>query len=139
MVDADQRGFLLLSESALGLDGILHIDVLRLVGRLVPLIALQHARLGEQGLRRDIERVGDQPDDPDRRLMQAALDLAEVGIGQPRSLGQLAQGQIRQLPPAADEGAEHLHLRIPLILHGYPDVALIHHDHPNAAGRACSL
>ena len=40
------------------------------------------ARRGQQSLGRHVERVGDQPDDPHRGLVQPALDLAQVRVGQ---------------------------------------------------------
>ena len=84
------------------------------------LLPMQQACLGQQCLGGDVQRIGDQPDDPDRRLMQAALDLAEIRVGQLRALGQLPQGEVGQLALVADEGAERLHLGVPGICHRCP-------------------
>jgi SAM-dependent methyltransferase len=53
------------------------------------------ARLREQRLAGNAECPGDQFEDADGRLVQAALGLAQVGVRQPRRLGRFAKGQVR--------------------------------------------
>jgi hypothetical protein len=80
---------------------------------------LQQAGLGEQGLRGHVERVGQQPQDAHRRLVQAALDLAQVRVREAGQLRKLAERQVRQLSLAMDEAAQGLHLGIPCVCHGH--------------------
>src|SRR6185437_10249388 len=117
-VYGDKRALLFSAEPILCLDRSLHCRGALSVSIARPVVAEQ-SRLRQQCLRGDVERVRDQPDDPDRRLVQAALDLAQVGVGQPGPLGQLAQGEVRELALAADEGAQRLHLTVPRLRHDY--------------------
>jgi len=59
-----------------------------------------------QDVRRDLQVAGDRVEHLLRGLPQAALDLREVRIGDPRELRQLAQRDLLHLALAADEGAE---------------------------------
>ena len=56
--------------------------------------------------------------------MQPALDLAQVGVRQPRHLGQLAKGQVRKLALAADKGAERSRFCVPGIRHACTSLPL---------------
>lgn len=57
--------------------------------------AAGRARLREQRLAGNAECPGDQFEDADGRLVQAALGLAQLGVRQPRHLGRFAKGQVR--------------------------------------------
>jgi methylenetetrahydrofolate dehydrogenase (NADP+) / methenyltetrahydrofolate cyclohydrolase len=52
---------------------------------------VDQACLGKQGLRRQVERVGDLPEHAHRRLVQAALDLAQVRVRQAGQLRELTE------------------------------------------------
>src|SRR5438105_4647217 len=65
---------------------------------VLALALLEDARLHVERLGRDAEGLGDLLEDLGRRLAQAALDLAEVGVGDVRQLRQLAQRQARLAP-----------------------------------------
>src|SRR5205814_8569920 len=84
--------------------------------RAAGLLVAEEAGLSEQGLGRDVQGPGDRLQDPDRRLVQAALDLAEVGVGDVGQVRQLAEGEIRQSPLTANEGPQPLQLIPPGIL-----------------------
>src|SRR6266702_1278746 len=77
----------------------------------------QQAGLGEQAFRGHVERVGQQPQHPHRRLVQAALDLAQVRVGEAGQLGELTERQVGQLALAPDEAAQGLHLGVPWVYH----------------------
>src|SRR5579864_8128387 len=49
--------------------------------------------------------------------MQATFDLAQVRVGQPRLLRELAERKIGQLASPTDEVAQRLHLGIPRLVH----------------------
>ena len=121
-VDVDQGFLLVVGEDRVGADGRLDRGPggdLALLGG-----ALQQAGLDEQGLGGHVEGVGDRLEDPDRRLVEAPLELAQVGVGDLGHLGQLPQRQVGQLALGPDEGAEGLHLRLPGVVHGARSVAL---------------
>ena len=60
---------------------------------------------------RHVERVRQSGDDPYRRFVQAAFELAQVGIGQVGEASELALGQFGEAPLALDEVAERLDAR----------------------------
>jgi hypothetical protein len=60
-----------------------------------------------------VERGGERLQDPDGRLVVAALELAEVGVGQLRERRELTQGQVRLPALGADVLAEHVELGLP--------------------------
>src|SRR5262249_31631592 len=63
--------------------------------------------------------------DADGGLVQPALQLAEVGIGQAGQVRELPERQVGHLPLGADKGAKRLLLRLPRIAHGgFPRPAL---------------
>src|SRR6266487_3064951 len=109
--DGDQGCLLRLGQVGVGADGDLYL------WRGVAAVAtvVEQAGLGEEGLGGQVERSGDRLQHPDRGLVQAALQLAQVGVGDAGQLGQLAQGQVGELALHTDEGAERLHLRLPRI------------------------
>jgi methylenetetrahydrofolate dehydrogenase (NADP+) / methenyltetrahydrofolate cyclohydrolase len=121
-VDRDQGRLLLLAETLVDADRVLGLHQLR-VGAVRVRLALGHrvdqAGLGHQRFRGQIKRVGDGLEYPHRGLVQAPLDLAEVGVRQMGQLGELPQRQVRHPALAADEGAERLPLRLPRVLHGH--------------------
>jgi len=53
---------------------------------------LRQQRFGGQ-----VERLGDQLEDTDGGLVQAALDLAQVGVGDARQLRKLAKREVGEL------------------------------------------
>src|ERR671913_155978 len=61
-------------------------------------------------------RPGDPLDDLGRRLAQPPLDLAQVGVGDARPLGQVPQRQAPQSALLADVGAEVTPAVLPLAL-----------------------
>src|SRR5919109_1642037 len=76
----------------------------------------QQARLGEQQIERHTECGRDRMKHPYRRLVQAPLDLAQVGVRDLRTLGELSERQPRHRPLTADERAKSRHLAPPRIL-----------------------
>src|SRR5438477_4383966 len=68
--------------------------------------ALHQARLGQQGFCREIQGLGDGTEHADRRFVKAALYLAEVGVRDVRSLGELPERELRELPLSANELAQ---------------------------------
>src|SRR3954447_25772015 len=89
-IDREKGALLLGCEPLVGSDR--RLDVRRRGLRVV-----LHAGLGQQGMGRDAERLCERGEDAQRRLVQAALDLAQVGVGDSRELGKLAQRQTGQL------------------------------------------
>jgi methylenetetrahydrofolate dehydrogenase (NADP+)/methenyltetrahydrofolate cyclohydrolase len=90
-VDRDHGGLLVLGEAGVGPDRVLGGRSVRVGAGILGLVlagyhGVDQAGLGEQGLGGHVEGVGDLLEDPHRGLVQAALDLAEVGVGQ---LGQV--------------------------------------------------
>src|SRR5207248_7064186 len=73
----------------------------------------QQAGLLEQGLGGEVERVGEAFQDPDRRRVQAPLELAEIGVRDLGSRGKLAKRELRELALGVDEVAEGLDLPLP--------------------------
>jgi hypothetical protein len=125
-VDGDQRRLLLVAEALVGADRVLGLRDVLLIGRRPVRVRagggdrVDQAGLGEQRLGRDVERVGDRLEHAHRGLMQAPLDLAEVGIGQAGQLRELAERQVGPLALLPDEDAERLALRFPEVWHGAP-------------------
>src|ERR1022692_2080296 len=78
---------------------------------------MQQPGLGQQRLGGDVQRRSSDLDDAHRWLVQATFDLAQVRVRQPGLLGQLAQREIGQLPPSADEFARRFHLGVPRFVH----------------------
>src|SRR5262249_41617998 len=62
--------------------------------------------------RGDAEALGDLLQDVRARLAQAALDLAQVGVGHPGRLGQLAHGDLRLLPLLPDVLADRVDIHV---------------------------
>jgi len=123
-VDRDQGGLLLPGETSVRADRVLgqrgaRLGLAGVGGRRAGGHRVDQAGLGEQRLRRHVERVGDGLEHPDRGLVQAALDLAQVRVGQVGQLRELAERQVGHPALAADEGAERLPLRLPGVLHGH--------------------
>src|SRR4051794_25452538 len=73
----------------------------------------EQPRLREQLLERDVERRRDRVEHRDRRLVQPALDLAEVGVGDLGALGKIAQRQARGDALGADQRAERVEPSLP--------------------------
>jgi hypothetical protein len=113
-VDVDQGLFLVVGQDRVGADG--RLDRGPGGGRAL-LAVLEQPGLDQQGLGREVEGVGDRLEHPDRRLVQAPLQLAQVRVGDLGHLGQLPQRQVGQLALGPDEGAEGLHLRLPWVVH----------------------
>src|SRR5690242_14517556 len=72
----------------------------------VPGFGIQQAGLREHGLCRYVERLGDVLEDVRRRLVHAALELAQVRVRDLRHLGQLPEREIRELALRLQELAE---------------------------------
>src|SRR5438552_7028217 len=68
--------------------------------------ALHQARLGQQGFCREIQGRGDGTEHADRWFVKAALYLAEVGVRDVRSLGELPERELGELPLSANELAQ---------------------------------
>lgn len=66
--------------------------------QLLPLPLIQNPGPHIEGLGGDPQRLGDLLQHLGARLAQPALDLAEVGIGHPRGIGELPQRQLRVAP-----------------------------------------
>jgi hypothetical protein len=79
-------------------------------------VLVQEARLREERLHGDAERFGDLCDDPHRRLVQPALELAEIGVGDVAHGGKLAKRELSELALSVDQLAEGLDLAAPGIL-----------------------
>src|SRR6185437_14200022 len=88
----------------------------------VPRAVLQDAGLHVECLGGDPQPLGDLLQDLRARLAQAALDLAQVRVGDPGLLGQLPQRDLRLLP---------------LLLDVVPDAVHVRHD-SHASSPACS-
>src|SRR6266550_2630996 len=73
--------------------------------------ALEQAGLGEQRLRRDVERGRDRAQHANGGFVEAALDLAEVRVGHLGEFCHLPQGEIGEPPLGADEATECVHVR----------------------------
>src|SRR6266702_2352928 len=117
-VHREQRGLLLVVEPGIGTDH--RLPRARAATAVLAGLAsgmLQQAGLGEQAFRGHVERVGQQPQHPHRRLVQAALDLAQVRVGEAGQLGELTERQVGQLALAPDEAAQGLHLGVPWVYH----------------------
>src|SRR5439155_20891856 len=67
---------------------------------------LHQPDLRVQGMRRDLQRIGDILQDVGRGAVQAAFDLAEIWVGDPGQARQLAEGQVCDLTLGSDELAE---------------------------------
>ena len=61
----------------------------------------------------DLERFPDLDEDTHGRVVQAAFDLAQVGVGNMGGLGQLTQGHVGKLSPRPDEGSHGGSLVLP--------------------------
>src|SRR5579863_6081644 len=123
-VDGDQGRLLLRAEAFVRADRVLGRrglgDVVSLVGAdLARRHLVDQAGLGHQRLRGQVERVGDLLEHAHRRLVQAALDLAEVRVREVGQLRELAQRQVGHPALGPDEGAERLPLGLPRVLHGH--------------------
>src|SRR6266511_2673486 len=99
-VDAEQ-GVLLLGSQAL-------VEPDRLLDRRRSSLIVQQAGARVQLLRRDLECVGDPLQHLPRRLVEPALDLTEVCVGDVRELAKVPQRQVRDLALEADELSEGL-------------------------------
>ncbi len=75
-------------------------------------VLIEYSRACEQGRQRHPERVGDRTEHPERRLVAAALELAQVRVGDPGRLGEVAQGPSRGDALGADEGTQGCQLRV---------------------------
>src|SRR5262249_33625624 len=78
------------------------------VGRTV----LQDPGLDVEGFGRDAQPLGDLLQDVRARLAQAALDLAQVGVGHPGRLGQLAHRDPVLLPLLPDVLADRVDVHV---------------------------
>jgi adenylate kinase len=124
-VDGDERRLLIVAQPLVGRDRglgpLVAAGLSGVRGRGVrssgPGHRVDQARLRQQGLGGQVEPVRDRLEHAHRRLVQAALDLAQIRVGQAGPLGQLAQRQVGQLALRADEGAECLPLRLPRVRH----------------------
>ena len=87
VVDVEQHLALALGEGGIGQHGRLHRLVVALGG-------LEDAGPDVQRLRRDPQRLGELLQHVGRRLAQPALDLAEVRVGNPGLVGELAQREL---------------------------------------------
>src|SRR5206468_10850162 len=63
------------------------------------------------------------PQDVQRRLVKASLELADVRVRDVRARSELAQRELRELPLRAEKGSEGLELELPGVLHGRPAYA----------------
>src|SRR5207237_8215320 len=77
----------------------------------------QAARLDVQRLGGDAQAAGNLLEDLGARLAEAALDLAEVGVGDARRLGQLAQRHLGGSALLADEQPEVAYVIVRLLGH----------------------
>ena len=78
---------------------------------------VEDARPHVERLGADLERPGDLLEDLRRRPSQPALDLGEVGVGHPRHLGELAQGQLSDVALLTDELAEVVPTAVQVVAH----------------------
>ena len=88
----------------------------QVVGRAAALV-VEHAGPHVQGLGRDVQRAGELLEDAGRRSPEPPLDLAQVGVGDPRQLGEAAQGQLAEPALLADVLAELPPAVLDLALH----------------------
>ena len=76
-------------------------------------VRVEQTDLGQQRLGGQIEGLGDGLHHPEGRLVQAPLDLGEVGVRDRGQLGHLPQGEVGELALGAHEIAERLQLLLP--------------------------
>ena len=108
-VDPDQGLLLLLGELRVPAD---------LAHQIGALALLEDAGPHVEGLGRDLQGPGDLLEDLGRRLPQAALDLAQVRVRDPRQLGELAEREVVDAALVADELAEVPPAVLEVLLHG---------------------
>ena len=108
-VDPDQGLLLLLGEARIAADLAHQVGALALLEDPGPHVE----RLGG-----DLEGPGDLLEDLGRRLAQAPLDLAQVGVRDPRQLGQLAEGEVVDAALVADELTQVPPAVLEVLLHG---------------------
>ena len=77
---------------------------------------LEHARAAQQRTQRHPQRLRDRAQDAERRLVEPALELAQVGVGDLGALGQLPQREARGLPLGPQQRAERLQPGLPGVL-----------------------
>src|SRR5437879_9563470 len=85
-VDADQGALVLGGKARVVADGAFH------AGRAAFFLLVDESGAGEQRLGLDLQRVGDRFHHFGRRLVDASLDLAQVGFGDLRLLRQISLG-----------------------------------------------
>ena len=107
-VDPDEGLLLLLGEVRIATD---------LPHQIGAFALLEDPRPDVERLRGDLEGPGDLLEDLGRRLPQTALDLAQVGVGDARHLGQLAQREVAHPTLVADELPEVVPAVLELLLH----------------------
>src|SRR4051812_17376006 len=110
-VDAEQGEALRLGQPGVLLDG----------GFRVLPGGLDESRADEERGERDLERVGDGGQDPQGGFVQAALELAEVRVGDLGALRELAQREPGGHPLRSQVRAQRVEPRLPgLLVHAHP-------------------
>src|SRR5579863_2851388 len=100
-VNPDQRVLLFSRQARIKADGVLDPAT---VG--VPGFGVKQAGLCEHRLGGDVQRLRDVLEDLSRGLVQPALELTQIRVGDFRNLSQLAQRQVRELALRLDEFAQ---------------------------------
>src|SRR6266540_350232 len=78
---------------------------------------LEQPGLREHGVGRELERLGDRAQDTNRRFVEPALDLTQVGVRDIRHRRKLAKREVRELALRSDELPERFELVLPGIRH----------------------
>ena len=107
MNDVDEHGALPVRQDGVLGDGL--EDRRALVGR--GRLLVEDAGADVEGLGGDLESAGELLEDLRARLLQAPLDLAEVGVRDAGELGELAQGQLRVLSLLPQERTQIMKIR----------------------------